>query len=112
MAHHRMGAVPEARTALANADGVARKSLPSLESGQIGTIWRDWIVANALLEEARQLIAGVPETPGGPATPELAESSAQSMNRATGMCDECGALLPCNAPQGLSQPASCAWGLT
>jgi tetratricopeptide (TPR) repeat protein len=70
MAHHRMGALPEARAALANAAEFARKSLPPLESGQIGTIWRDWIVANALLDEARQLIAGGPEAAGGPATPE------------------------------------------
>jgi len=78
MAHHRMGAMLEARTALAKAAEFARKCLPPLESGQIGSIWRDWIVANALLDEARQLTAGGPETSGGPATPESPPNPAHS----------------------------------
>jgi tetratricopeptide (TPR) repeat protein len=74
MAHYRMGAIPEARSALATAEEHARKALPRLDSGLIGTIWRDWIVAHALLDEANQLMAPgreasdkqeTPDSPGG-----------------------------------------------
>ena len=62
MAHYRMGAISESRSAFARAEEHARETLPPLESGLIGTIWRDWIVAHALLAEARQLMAAGRET--------------------------------------------------
>jgi eukaryotic-like serine/threonine-protein kinase len=56
MAHHRMGAGADARSALAKAVQYGRNCLVPLESRQIGSTWRDWIVARTLLDEAEQLI--------------------------------------------------------
>ncbi len=62
MAHCQLKQIDEARAALAKAAEAARKSLPALERGRIGGIWQDWIIANALLSEARGLVANDSQT--------------------------------------------------
>jgi WD40 repeat protein/Flp pilus assembly protein TadD len=46
----------EARQALAHGTEIIDTKLPKLESGDIGEDWRNWIIAHALLREARELI--------------------------------------------------------
>lgn len=66
MAHCRLQQYDAARAAFAN--GVALEAkLPKLESGDLGNDWRDWIIANALLAEAKTLLERVPSP--GPTTP-------------------------------------------
>jgi hypothetical protein len=48
---------PEAaHVSLAKAATIFDTQLPKLESGDLGSDWRDWIIARALLAEARSLI--------------------------------------------------------
>jgi eukaryotic-like serine/threonine-protein kinase len=56
MAHYRSGQADEARIALAKGVEIAEKKLPRLDSGDLGDGWLDWIIAHALLREARALI--------------------------------------------------------
>ena len=58
MAQHQSGKPVEARAALRNATQIISTKLPTLESGDIGDAWNDWIVAHALLKEAQGLIEG------------------------------------------------------
>jgi len=60
MAHYRMQHLPEARAALAQGEELADRRLPRLESGDIGGQWRDWIIARALMTEAKALLQGTP----------------------------------------------------
>jgi hypothetical protein len=57
MAQQQLNQIEEARSSLAKGTAVEAE-LPKLESGDIGTIWRDWIIAHVLMDEARQLING------------------------------------------------------
>jgi tetratricopeptide (TPR) repeat protein len=57
MALFQLGNAEEARTALAGLEKVVQEKLPSPES-DLGSDWEDWIIAHALLDEARNLIAG------------------------------------------------------
>jgi hypothetical protein len=61
MAQYQMTQKNEARMTLAKGMGKADE-LTKLESGDIGTGWRDWIIAHALMKEANALIQG--ETAG------------------------------------------------
>jgi tetratricopeptide (TPR) repeat protein len=57
MAQHQMSQTNEARATLAK--GVAKAdALNKLETGDIGPDWRDWIIAHALMKEAKALIHG------------------------------------------------------
>jgi hypothetical protein len=65
MANWRMDARDQASDALKKASECAETKLPRFESGNIGSTWRDWIVAHALLDEARALMGGAPDSTGG-----------------------------------------------
>jgi serine/threonine protein kinase len=58
MSRFKMGQTNEARAALADCDQVIEKSLPKVNSGDLGQDWRDWIIAHALQSEAKQTING------------------------------------------------------
>ena len=62
MAHHQLKQPEEARKAFAKGLEIEEAKLPKLDSGYLGTewYWRDWIVAHALMTEARALIEGQP----------------------------------------------------
>jgi serine/threonine protein kinase/Tfp pilus assembly protein PilF len=59
MAQFQLKQSGEARAALAQCAEAAH-DLPTLESGDLGGDWRDWIISHVLLEEARALIPGEP----------------------------------------------------
>ncbi len=48
----------EARAALAKGEKIARERLPRTGSREIGQEWKDWIIAHALLKEAKAMIGG------------------------------------------------------
>src|SRR5678815_5459159 len=54
----------EARAAFSKGIEIEEAKLPKLDSGYLGTewYWRDWIIAHALMNEARALIEGQPPT--------------------------------------------------
>jgi len=58
MAQFQLGKAEEARTALAELESVVQKKLPPPEGNDLGRDWKDWIIAHALLDEARSLIRG------------------------------------------------------
>jgi WD40 repeat protein/tetratricopeptide (TPR) repeat protein len=58
MAQHQSGRLAESRDALAKGAQIIDTQMPKLESGDLGDIWRDWIIAHALLKEAKGLIDG------------------------------------------------------
>jgi tetratricopeptide (TPR) repeat protein len=58
MAQHRLHQENEARTILADAIKFADGRWPRIESGDLGSQWRDWIIAQALMKEAKRLIDG------------------------------------------------------
>ncbi len=62
MAQHQLKQHNEARAAFAKGIEIAEARLPKLDSGDLGTewYWRDWIVAHALMTEARTLIERQP----------------------------------------------------
>ena len=58
MARYQLKQTDEARAALARGTEIERTKLPKLESGDIGESWLDWIIAHALMREAKALIEG------------------------------------------------------
>jgi serine/threonine protein kinase len=62
MAQHQVKQHDAARAAFAKGIEIADAKLPKLDSGNLGTqwYWRDWIVAQALIKEAKTLIEGPP----------------------------------------------------
>jgi len=62
MAQFRMGHSEEARAALARSEKVVQETLPAPGSRDLGFDWKDWIIAHALLDEARSLIEGPSST--------------------------------------------------
>jgi serine/threonine protein kinase len=58
MAQFQLGKAEEARTALAGLERVVQEELPPPKADDIGKDWIDWIIAHALLDEARSLIEG------------------------------------------------------
>jgi tetratricopeptide (TPR) repeat protein/thiol-disulfide isomerase/thioredoxin len=58
MAHWQLKQPDEAHAALAKGVELIDTKLPKLESGNIGPDWRNWIVAHALMKEAKELIEG------------------------------------------------------
>jgi hypothetical protein len=63
MALHRLNQAGEARMTLSEASEFAGTKLPRLDSGDLGEDWQNWIIAHALLREAKGLIDG-PGTTG------------------------------------------------
>jgi hypothetical protein len=47
----------DARASRAKTNAIYETKLPKLESSGLGGDWRDWIVARALINEARALLA-------------------------------------------------------
>jgi tetratricopeptide (TPR) repeat protein len=62
MAQFRVNHSEEARASLAKGLEIAEKELPHLDSDDIGNDWLNWIIAQALLKEARALIEGSSKT--------------------------------------------------
>ena len=61
MAQHQLSHPDEARSALAEGESIIEGRMAKVESGDLGReIWRDWIIAHALLGEAKALIEGRP----------------------------------------------------
>lgn len=58
MAKQHLKRPGEARAALAKAVEIAETKLPKLESGDLGELWGDWIIAHVLMSEAKLLIEG------------------------------------------------------
>ena len=56
MAQYQLNQVDESRTALAKAYEIVDTRMPKLESGDLGVSWHDWLMAQILLREAKQLI--------------------------------------------------------
>ncbi len=69
MARHQLKELEGARAGFATARAIFENKLPKAEGGNIGGDWRDWIIARALLEEARLLIEGVAPLQSPPARP-------------------------------------------
>jgi tetratricopeptide (TPR) repeat protein len=63
MSQHRLGHTDAARLSLAKAAELEANS-PSLERGDIGNGWLDWIIAHALFREAQALIEDIPHSNG------------------------------------------------
>ena len=49
---------------------IAETKLPKLDSGDLGDDWKDWIVAHALLSEAKALIEGPSAPVAAPSVPK------------------------------------------
>jgi non-specific serine/threonine protein kinase/serine/threonine-protein kinase len=62
MANYQLKKNDEARAAFSKGAEIERTKLPKLESGDIGDKWEDWIIAHALLREAKALIEDTSET--------------------------------------------------
>jgi eukaryotic-like serine/threonine-protein kinase len=62
MAKHRSNQADEAGATLARGVAIAERQLPKLDSGDLEDGWLDWIIAHALMREAKGLIDGMPVT--------------------------------------------------
>jgi tetratricopeptide (TPR) repeat protein len=62
MAQFRLGQTNEAHAALARLEKIVQEKLPAPGSLDLGSDWKDWIIAYALLDESRTLIEGVNST--------------------------------------------------
>ncbi|MEX2141787.1 MAG: protein kinase [Pirellulales bacterium] len=62
MAQHQLNEHEEARAAFAKGKEIEQTKLPKIDSGDLGSgwYWRDWIIAHALMNEAKALIEGQP----------------------------------------------------
>jgi eukaryotic-like serine/threonine-protein kinase len=58
MASHQLNQRDQARAALEKGGKIAETKLPKLESADLGSEWHDWIIAHALMREAKALIEG------------------------------------------------------
>jgi tetratricopeptide (TPR) repeat protein len=58
LSHYQLKQVEDARAALAKCNQVVEEQLPKAGPRELGSDWRDWIIAHALLTEARGLIEG------------------------------------------------------
>jgi serine/threonine protein kinase len=62
MAQFRLGQTNEAHAAFALLEKIVQEKLPAPGSRDLGSDWKDWIIAHALLDESRSLIEGVNST--------------------------------------------------
>jgi len=60
MARQHLNQPAGARAALEKAVEILEAKLPKLESGDLGELWGDWIIAHVLLREAKMLIEEPP----------------------------------------------------
>jgi tetratricopeptide (TPR) repeat protein len=58
MAKNYLNEPEAARQCLAKANAIIQNDFPKVDSGDLGSDWRDWIIARSLLNEARSLIEG------------------------------------------------------
>jgi tRNA A-37 threonylcarbamoyl transferase component Bud32/tetratricopeptide (TPR) repeat protein len=58
MAQHQLNQTEEARAALAKGLEIVNKSFPKEGSGNLDEQWQDWIIAHALIREAKEKIEG------------------------------------------------------
>jgi tetratricopeptide (TPR) repeat protein len=77
MAQQRLRHKEEARAALSSGARIFA-GMDAPESGDLGGVWNDWIIANALLKEAKALIEGQP-LPATTNPPSSASPSATSL---------------------------------
>ncbi len=65
MAQYQLNEHEEARAALAKGSEIEQTKLPKIDSGDLGPdwYWRDWIIAHALMNEAKALIDDLPGAP-------------------------------------------------
>jgi WD40 repeat protein len=59
MSQHHLRQIEQARASLAKGSQIEQK-LPKLESGHLGEHWMDWIIAHALMREAKAMIGTQP----------------------------------------------------
>jgi serine/threonine protein kinase/Flp pilus assembly protein TadD len=64
MAQHELNRADEARDALTKGIDIVDTKMPKPDSGDLGPGWVDWIIAHALLDEARELIQSPRATAG------------------------------------------------
>jgi hypothetical protein len=57
-----LGQTNEAHAALARLEKIVQEKLAAPGSSDLGSDWKDWIIAHALLDESRSLIEGVNST--------------------------------------------------
>jgi hypothetical protein len=62
MGYHQLKQEDKARATFVKGKDIADKQLPKLGSRRFETSWLDWIIAQALMNEARTLVEGLPET--------------------------------------------------
>jgi eukaryotic-like serine/threonine-protein kinase len=62
MAYDQLKRTDEAHNALAKGIEIINRHVPKPESGYIGRDWNDWLIAQALMKEAKELIEGLPTT--------------------------------------------------
>ena len=100
MAQHQLGPPDESREALKKAVEIADTQLPPLASADLGSGWHEWLIADILLREARELIEkkqrpGIqPERPEtGPAVESGREQNLSNQARSS--------LLPLRLLRGL-----------
>jgi len=62
LGQYNLNRVDDARVALAKCEKIVQE-MPTLGSWDLGTDWRDWIIAHALLTEAQNLIGAPPAKP-------------------------------------------------
>ncbi len=59
LSHHHLGQAAEARKALGQArDIMGQESFPTIERGELGDGWHDWLICQILRREAESLIEG------------------------------------------------------
>lgn len=69
MARHHLKESDAARASLTKASTIFENKLPKPESEDLGSDWRDWVIARALLAEARLLIESPSASKDQPASP-------------------------------------------
>jgi len=63
MAYYQLKQIAEARATFAKGLEIVDTKMPKLDSGDLGESWIDWIIAHALVREAKALIHSTPATP-------------------------------------------------
>jgi hypothetical protein len=62
MAQHRLGHADQARTAFSKGAEIIERNPPNPEALDLGPNWHDWLIGNALMNEAKALIGGTPHS--------------------------------------------------
>lgn len=66
MAHYRLNQKDNARAVLVMGKDFVKNNLPQVDSDDFGVDWRDWIITQALIDEATALIEGKPASESNP----------------------------------------------